>query len=95
MLCIDFVFKIASLIPTGNMAFITTIKPDYVNPITLISCVMHEEDLTEKNPIILNSIFDGNSHTSLTHWNVPGKIFKCPEKAFAGICGKNKWNFVL
>ena len=65
--CIDFVFKIASLIPTGNMAFITTIKPDYVSPITLISCVMHEEDLTEKNPIILNSKFDGNSHTSLTH----------------------------
>ena len=49
------------------MAFITTIKPDYVSPITLISCVMHEEDRTEKNPIILNSIFDGNSHTSLTH----------------------------
>ena len=82
--------KLLKSIPTGNMAFITTIKPDYVSPITLISCVMHEEDLTEKNPIILNSTFDGNSHTSLTHRNVPGKIFKCPEKAFAGICGKNK-----
>ena len=77
------------------MAFITTIKPDYVNPITLISCVMHEEDLTEKNPIILNSTFDGNSHTSLTHRNVPGKIFKWQEKAFAGICRKNKSHFVL
>ena len=31
-----------------NMAFITIIKPDYVNPITLISCVMHEEDRVEK-----------------------------------------------
>ena len=62
------------------MAFITTIKPDYVNPITLISCVMHEEDLTEKNPIILNSTFDGNSHTQ----KCPGKIFKWQEKAFAG-----------
>ena len=72
------------------MAFITTIKPDYVNPITLISCVMHEEDRTEKNPIILNSKFDGNSHTPLTHRNVPGKIFKWQEKAFAGICRKNK-----
>ena len=48
ILCIDFLFKIASLIPTGNMAFITIIKPDYVNPITLISCVMHEEDRVEK-----------------------------------------------
>ena len=47
------------------MAFITTIKPDYVNPITLISCVMHEEDRTEKNPIILNSKFDGNSHIEM------------------------------
>ena len=49
MLCIDFVFKIAYFkIPTGNMAFITIIKPDYVNPIMLNSCVMHEEDRVEK-----------------------------------------------
>ena len=48
ILCIDFVFKIASLIPTENMAFITIMKPDFVNPIMLISCVMHEEDRVEK-----------------------------------------------
>ena len=56
---------IAVIINTKRI--LTTTKPDFVNPIMLISCVMHEEDLTEKNPIILNSIFDGNSHTSLTH----------------------------
>jgi hypothetical protein len=35
-----------------------------------ISCVMHQEDRAEKNPIISNSKFDGNSHTPLTHRNV-------------------------
>ena len=65
------------------MAFITIIKPDYVNQ---ISCVMQQEYLAE--------IFLSNYIVSLmlapTHENVPGNVFKWPKKAVGAVWGKNK-----
>ena len=55
------------------MAFITIIKPDYVN---LISCVMQQEYLAEK----FLSIYVVSLMLAPTHENVPGKVFKWQKK---------------
>ena len=70
------------------MAFITIIKPDYVN---LISCVMQQENLAEK----FWSIYVVSLMLAPTHENVPGNVFKWQKKAVRPIWAKNKWNFVL
>ena len=70
------------------MAFITIIKPDYVN---LISCVMQQEYLAEK----FWSIYVVSLMLAPTHENVPGNVFKWQKKADGPISAKNEWNIVL
>ena len=70
------------------MAFITIIKPDYVN---LISCVMQQEYLAEK----FWSIYVVSLMLAPTQENAPGKVFKWQKKAVRAISAKNKWNIVL
>ena len=65
------------------MAFITIIKPDYVN---LISCVMQQEYLAEK--------FRSNYIVSLmlapTHENVRENVFQWQKKAVGPIWTQNE-----
>ena len=44
---------------------------------------------------IINSIFAGNSHTTLTQGIVPGKVFKWQKKVLGPIGAKNKCHIVL